>query len=129
MKVTKVLYQKVFPLGQYTNEKIGVEIELSTGDDENIAFSYARVIVDKWHRENNPGLCLAVDISALPVQELPVIYKDGVGVAPGISIGDILSCNSIVVLDAYKSLLKDDDELRDAYEKRRAQLIGDGGPR
>lgn len=123
MKVTKVLYQKVFPLGQYTNEKIGVEIDLSAGDDENIAFSYARMIVDKWHKENNPGLYLTVNTSALVHGELPVIHKDEEIRNPGISTGDILSCNSLVVLDAYKGIIKDDEHLMFNYNKRRAELL------
>lgn len=130
MKVTKVLYQKVFPLGQYTNEKIGVEMELSPSDDEGVAFAAAKMLVEKWHKEGNPLLYLIT--SPPPAAELPVIYKNEIisgDVIPGLNINDILSCNSLVVLDAYKGLLKEDDSLRDAYEKRRAQLIGDGGPR
>lgn len=46
MKVTKVTYSKVFPLGQYSNEKLSVEIDLEEGDEPTEAFNDAKAYVE-----------------------------------------------------------------------------------
>jgi hypothetical protein len=130
MKVVRVLYQKVFPLAQYVNEKIGVEIEINTTSEEESsfdAFRRAKDMVEAWHKESS--LSASANLISPPL-ELPVIYKNEEPdkcAIPGILANDILSCNSLVVLDAYKGLIKDNKELFSVYEKRRSQLVGDGG--
>lgn len=122
MKVVRVLYQKVFPLGMYVNEKIGVEIELNSSTEQESSFdAYRRAkdLVEAWHREGNPSLNLPAPVQS----ELPVIQKSAEKeYVPGISVSDILSCGSLVVLDAYKGLIKDDNNLTLAYNQRRAEL-------
>lgn len=55
MKITTISYKKIFP-GQiaFTNETIGVEIQIDEGDDLDIAFQFAKHTVNLWHREPNP---------------------------------------------------------------------------
>lgn len=125
MKVVKVLYQKVFPLAQYVNEKIGIEIELDTskGDDPDHAFDNAKSFVEKWHKLGNPSLHFSV---AAPASiELPIIQNDTEERKLGISIEDIRSCNSLVVLDAYKGIIRDNDVLMKHYNTRREQLVNE----
>jgi hypothetical protein len=126
MGIIKITYERVFPLAPYVNEKIGVEVDVRPGDNTDREFEYAKSIVERWHKEGNPSLY--VNLIQSP-SEIPVIYKDEIisdSTIIGISIGDILSCNSLVVLDAYKGLIKDNDTLMPAYEKRRTELLGDG---
>jgi hypothetical protein len=52
MKVTSVNYSKVFSLGNYENEKIGVEIELQEGDNVQIAMQQAKQYVEFNHKVN-----------------------------------------------------------------------------
>lgn len=52
MKVKNVTYSKVFPLGGYSNEKLGVEIELGEGDDPQKAMQDARNYVEFNHKVN-----------------------------------------------------------------------------
>jgi len=47
MKATKVYYQKTFDLGNYSNEKIGVEIELDLDEKAEEALKNAKVFVHK----------------------------------------------------------------------------------
>lgn len=119
MKVTKIIYQKVFPLAQYVNEKIGIEIELDDMDDEGKAFRIAKDTVEKWHKEGNP------QIQETPAGEtpVPVIQVDKEEKATGIYIEDIMSCKSIKVLDAYASLVVSNERLKKAWERRRSQLL------
>lgn len=125
MKVVKVLYQKVFPLGMYVNEKIGVEIELNSSTEQESSFdAYRRAkdLVEAWHREGNPSLNLPSSIQS----ELPVIQKSAEEeYVPGISVNDILSCGSLVVLDAYKGIIRDNKVLMQHYNTRREQLVNE----
>lgn len=52
MKVKTVSYSKVFSLGNYENEKLGVEIEISDGDDVQSAMQKARNFVEFNHQVN-----------------------------------------------------------------------------
>lgn len=53
MKVKLVQYHKVFNLGNYSNEKIGCEIELAEGEDPVTAHFAAVDFVEKAHRLQN----------------------------------------------------------------------------
>jgi len=52
MKTKTVSYSKVFSLGNYENEKIGVEIEIQEGDDVQKAIQDARQFVEFNHKLN-----------------------------------------------------------------------------
>lgn len=52
MKTNLVSYHKVFSLGNYENEKIGVEIEIQDGDDIQKAIQQARQFVEFNHQLN-----------------------------------------------------------------------------
>lgn len=46
MRITSVQYSRVYSLGNYENEKIGVEVEVPEGDDPQAALAEARKFVD-----------------------------------------------------------------------------------
>lgn len=52
MHVKTVIYNKVFSLGNYENEKIGIEIELKEGEDPQKAIQDARQYVEYNHKVN-----------------------------------------------------------------------------
>lgn len=52
MKVKSVSYSKVFSLGNYENEKLGVEFEIADGDDVQKAMQKAREFVEFNHKLN-----------------------------------------------------------------------------
>lgn len=52
MIVKNVIYNKVFSLGNYENEKIGVEIEVQEGDDIQQVMQKARQFVEFNHSVN-----------------------------------------------------------------------------
>lgn len=71
MQVKSILYHQTIPTGSYANEKLGVEIELSEGDTPEQAFAYAKEIVEKIHRENNPQLFgVSINNQILPQEEI-----------------------------------------------------------
>jgi hypothetical protein len=52
MKVKNVSYSKVFPLGGYSNEKIGVEIEVGENENPVEALFEAKKYVERSHLFN-----------------------------------------------------------------------------
>ena len=52
-KMERVSYQKIFPLGQYINEKIGVDILVNDGEDPMQLLEQARLMVHEFHEKNN----------------------------------------------------------------------------
>lgn len=46
MRITSINYSRVFSLGNYENEKIGVEVELSSQDDPQKSLDEAKKFVD-----------------------------------------------------------------------------------
>lgn len=50
MKIQTIQYHKVFNLGNYSNEKIGVDIVIGEGEDPLEAFAEAKKLVEKSHK-------------------------------------------------------------------------------
>ena len=50
MEIVTVSYHKVFNLGNYSNEKIGIDMKLSPGENVIDAFAEAKKIVEKSHK-------------------------------------------------------------------------------
>lgn len=50
MGIVTVSYHKVFNLGNYSNEKIGIDMKLSPGENVIDAFAEAKKIVEKSHK-------------------------------------------------------------------------------
>lgn len=52
MRTSSIHYSKVFSLGNYENEKIGVDIEVQEGDDIQKVIQQARQFVEFNHKVN-----------------------------------------------------------------------------
>ena len=52
MHIQTINYQKTFNLGNYSSEKIGVEIVLNAGEDAKQALDTAKALVEEYHKEN-----------------------------------------------------------------------------
>lgn len=52
MKTSSIHYSKVFSLGNYENEKIGVDVEVQEGDNIQVAIQHARDFVEFNHKLN-----------------------------------------------------------------------------
>lgn len=115
MKVDRISYQKVFPLGMYINERIGLEIQLDDGEDATIALSKAKAMVESFHIENNKGLYVEVNQEAIPIQKPEEIRI-------GLLIQDIESCKDIKTLESYKLLVKGKPDFQKAYDNKLKQL-------
>ncbi len=114
MKIERVTYQKVFPLGMYINEKIGVDYLLNEGDDPKAALEAAKKLCQEFHEENNKGLYIA------PAQEwdnLPEVQgkRQPINKIEAMK-ADIATCTEIKVLESYNLIVKKNPELQETYD-------------
>lgn len=56
MKITTVTYQKAFNIGPFLQEKVGIEIQIDDTETAESALDLAKMIVESWHKANNPHL-------------------------------------------------------------------------
>lgn len=68
MQVQTIEYHKVYNLGNYSNEKIGVTISLQPGENPVDAFAEAKKIVEKSHKffQDGPSYEKAKTVIANP---------------------------------------------------------------
>jgi uncharacterized cupredoxin-like copper-binding protein len=114
MNITTVSYAKLFPLGAFINEKIGVEISISEGEDARFALSEAKKLVHEFHFEQNKELyemkgTTVTTIEPELVGELAII-------------NDIKSCKELKVLESYRLIVKNNPELQEAYDNKLKEL-------
>jgi len=50
MKVSRIYYEKCFPLGGYSNEKVGMEVVLTDGESTVEGFALCKKEVEKAHK-------------------------------------------------------------------------------
>jgi hypothetical protein len=131
MKVTSISFQKTIPTGPYMNEKLGVDIELSEGEHPEEAFTHAKELIDKWHKDNNPHLYAdkpespfgnsyssAPFIPPLPEVQVEKPIQDRTQAL----IADINSCKEIKVLESYKLIARSNPDLKAAYDLKYESL-------
>jgi hypothetical protein len=53
MHIQTINYQKTFNLGNYSSERIGVEIAINAGEDAKEALQTAKEFVEEFHKEKN----------------------------------------------------------------------------
>ncbi len=63
MKITAISYQKVFPLAQFVNERIGVEASVDIDDDVDECMKMLKGTVETWHKQLNPNLAPLTDFN------------------------------------------------------------------
>ena len=66
MKCTRIYYEKCFNLGNYQNEKVGVEVELAEDETATQAIDAAKKFVEQNNPKNSSKLEEAKRIVAYP---------------------------------------------------------------
>ena len=124
MQITMVNYTKTFNLGNYSSEKIGVEIAINEGEDAKEALSTAKQLVEEYHQQTysehshieekvitysqdkfTEGIERSTDFFKSPPREQTLEEQ-------------IMSCEEIKVLESYKFIAKKDPQLQLAYDKK-----------
>lgn len=129
MTIEKINYQKTFNLGNYSSERIGVDINLTKGDDPIKALDEAKKLVEQYHKENNPVLYgeysnPVVHPATLTSQPIEVKQNEPRN-RLGQIIDDINSCSDVKILESYKLIAKNNPVLQVAYDQKLKQLQGE----
>lgn len=74
MRFKTIQYSKLLPTSSYLNERIGVEIELETGESADEAISMAREFVKESHKKEYPEL-YKFNESSLTVEEASIVKE------------------------------------------------------
>ena len=112
MFIQKVSYQKTFPLAAYSNERVGVEIELGVSDSPAAALITAKNFVENFHKENNPpqeeyrGTSITEVVQVDKVEKLTVVES---------TIREMNNCTSLAVLKTFEKLASGNQDLNEAY--------------
>lgn len=123
MHIQVINYQKTFNLGNYSSEKIGVEIALNKGDDAKLALQEAQKLVEEYHQENLEKMQFQIE-ERIAWQEEPTIKKEKKEVK---SLSErtkefIDTCNTVKELKAWELMCKNNVELSEYYNKKLATL-------
>jgi hypothetical protein len=123
MKFKVISYSKTFPIAQYINEKIGVEIELDDTDNPEEVFKRAKQTVEIFYRQSNPESFLEARerITDNGHAKYPLTPSES---QPKLGLGEetIMSCKDLKSLEIYLPLI---DKVKDKEEKRKLFLAYD----
>ena len=108
MFIDKITYQRTFNLGNYSSEKIGVEVSINQGESATEALDVARKLVEEYHKEN---------LDKILSEEEPVVQ---------LKANDefktpeehILSSDTMEELKSWELFVKTKPELQIFYNKR-----------
>ena len=115
----KINYQKVFPLGMYINERVGVEMSLSHEDNPMEVLATAKELVEQFHKENNKGLYLTVNPDAIPEVQQPKAK-----LSPTETYKQAISrCTSTEELATYLLIVKNNPDLQTTYDNQWETLL------
>lgn len=114
MHIDKVSYTKTFNLGNYSSEKIGVELELHQGESATKALDIARELVMEYHLKNNPNVELIDSV----VEEVKISPED----KKEATIKSINDCTSEGELRSFYMICQKDAVLKSAYDLKAITL-------
>jgi len=129
MNITSVSYVKLFPLGMYINEKIGVEVSLEAGEDAMLALDTARNLVHEYHEKNNPipfaGVTAIADNPTIPnvqVEKEPPEPKLTKEEKQKKCITDTTQIEGADGLKSFALLVKNNPHLQETYDNQLKKL-------
>ena len=119
MHINQISYVKTFNLGNYSSEKIGVEIAINEGEDAKKALDTARNLVEEYHQSlNYPTPHIEERTISTPIPDIQIEK-------PEISTleAQIMSCTEFKVLETYYFIVKNKPELQTVYDIKKKQLV------
>ncbi len=119
MVIEKISYKKIFPLGSFTTEHIGLEASLDVGDNPQTELEHLKVMVETLHRETVTTLDQYRGTHIVTVEEKPKISTTD-AVKQGIT-----TCTDATVLHTYSLLVKNNPQLQELYDNQ-LKKIQDG---
>jgi hypothetical protein len=121
------MYQKTFNIGLYQSERIGVEMDLHSGENSSFALDECKKLVNEFHVQNNPHLYSSLE--PLKVEVHPQIEPITQVTRPKDQIlgmvFDIESVTELTVLKSYDLLCRNNEKLSQAYQKKLKELTNE----
>src|SRR6185369_1626045 len=112
MRVTKINYQKLFPLGMYINERLGLEAELEDGDSPEQSMQQLKKMTESM--ATNPNYGIVHELQPIPEINVELNGKDH---RINFIASQIASCTEKVVLESYRLIAKQHEKLQAVYDK------------
>jgi hypothetical protein len=128
MKIEKINYQKLYPTGNWLNERFGFDISIDEGDNIKETFKTLRKMADDIHKELNPPQeSNDESIHSSQIENQWVRHEEPLPKPPQeIQIGNIeagiRSCKDIKILETYRFIVKKDAGLQKAYDEMMEKL-------
>jgi hypothetical protein len=121
MHIEKVNYQKTYNLGNYTSEKIGVELVLHQGESADKALDIAKELVEEYHKRHL--LTISPDYEHLveyPVSN--VIKTQSPQTLAQKTKQFIDECKTVEDLKAWELMSKSSADLKEYYNSKLLKL-------
>lgn len=126
MTINKITYEQLFPLAQYSNVRLGMEITLAEGDMIEDAYTKAKTITENNFNRLFPQVDEPLYEPPSHTQSnnspIPVIQTDPKQSATERTIHAMNQCTTIEVLDSFFKLAQSKKEFMDAYWKKKEEL-------
>lgn len=116
MKIDRVLYQKVFPLGRFDNEKIGFEASIDDVENPMEAISKLRELAEETFNAAYPtGLTGTHERVIEETTNPPESRVQSI-------IQDISTCKELKVLESYRLIANSNPLIQEAYNNKLKQF-------
>jgi hypothetical protein len=119
MKIEKVSYQKLFPIGSFLNERIGFEASVDPHDDIHEVMGELKLLAESCH---TPLADLGAGEQPIPEQQVEYVPKTKDEMVKGV-IREIGTCKERKTLEAYHLLAKNNPEILPVYNKKMEEFV------
>ena len=119
MYIEKVNYQRTFNLGNYSSEKIGVEMVINPGENAKEALEHCKKLVEEYHEENVKRL---KDLGYFDNESVEVVQIQNKKSVKDTAIDFINKCTTYDELKTWEIMAKNNAELSKIYDKKVIEL-------
>ena len=117
MTLTNISYQRVYPLGSYSTERIGLEATLDEGENPETALSHLKILVEELHQETLKSLPTD-DFRGTHVRN---VVEEPVDKIERTMIEEMEACSSYPEIQSFRFTIKDADE-QAVYDRKLNEL-------
>lgn len=117
MKLSQISYQRVYPLGSYSTERIGLEATLDEGENPQTALEHLKTMVEELHQETLKSLSTD-DFRGTHVRNVVEEPQDKI---ERTMIEEMEACSSYPEIQSFRFTIKDADE-QAVYDRKLNEL-------
>jgi hypothetical protein len=117
MKLSQISYQRVYPLGSYSTERIGLEATLDEGENPETALLHLKILVEELHQETLKSLSTD-DFRGTHVRNVVEEPQDKI---ERTMIEEMEACSSYPEIQSFRFTIKDADE-QAVYDRKLNEL-------